>query len=105
MIVDDELVSKGVAGLGGLFVAGRMLLSWLRKSNSTDTLTSERDKYMADLKSDLDKWEERHNALLRNHAEMAELISELKMQNRLLRVLVRAKGLTDEDLRDAGIEP
>lgn len=103
--IDYPLIAQGAVGLGGAGFFGRLLLSWFRKQGSADTLISERDKFMNDLKEEAKNWEQRHDDLYKIHQENVELIQLLKMQNTMMRMLLINKGISEFELAAIGVIP
>ena len=86
MLIDTETVATGVAGLGGLTVAGRWFFSWWSKQNHADKLDERQSKLVEQMQSQHKEHVEALNGVIKElREETAALkaeVEELKKQTR-----------------------
>lgn len=98
-----EEIAKWLLPGGGLLALGKLWIDHNRAKAPENKAHSATSELIDRLEKQSAEWEGRHNELLKTHAEMAEVISELKKQNALLFLLIKMKGVTDEELAAIGI--
>lgn len=106
----DGTVATGGLTLGGIVVF--VIQQWFAKMRRDDkdasvhgANTSATIATITNLQSEAKKWETRHDELQRQHEEHTELISLLRSQNAMLRLILIQKGVTVEELTAIGVVP
>ena len=88
----------GGAGLVALAMLGRWGLSWLKTQGLTDAKTDANREVIETLREEAKRWEDRYNKEMVNHEDTAKILTEMRIQNRLLRGLLMQQGMTQETI-------
>ena len=94
--VTGEAVGYGGAGLVALGMAGRWALSWFKNQGLTDAKADANKDVIETLREEAGRWRDLYDKEFANHEDTTKLLTELKIQNRLLRGLLMQQGMTQE---------
>jgi hypothetical protein len=94
--VTGETAGYGGAGLIVLGILGRWGLSWLKDRGLTDAKTDANKDVIETLREEALRWRGLYDKEFSNHEATTALLTEMRIQNRLLRGLLMQQGMSQE---------
>ena len=88
-----ELVASILGGITGLGVLGRYAVTALKKQGLSDASLDYHTATLKHAQEEAHKWETRCDELQKEHESNWMLIGELRVQNRMLRILLIHQGM------------
>lgn len=111
--MNDTLLSNVLLGAGGLTGASillRMIWTWLTRQGMITQGDSSQKDLIANLTLEAERWRKMHEEAVKTHEDAKRqheatliLLGEVKIQNKMLRMLLIQRGMTHEEL-DAALE-
>ena len=99
-----ELVLVSVGGAAGVGFLGRFAITALKRQGLADATLDSHTSALKNCQAEAAKWEQRYNEAQSNHTENIMLIGELRVQNRMLRIIILNKGLMTAEELDSALE-
>lgn len=99
--VDDILAWVG--GLLGVGTVGRFAITALKKQNLGDAALDAHSTALKNALEDAAKWQKRYDDCSAEHSHTLILIGELRVQNKMLRMILIQRGMTGPEI-DAALE-